>query len=113
MKPMQTYLAMFLLFAVLQGCLAVPRIDSVEDGIAVGYLASESAYEATLSAVNQEWISLEEGRRVRDNIDTALGQLDEASAFLVNDDPASAEDALAMAEKVLAMVQRMLQEVEQ
>lgn len=101
--------ALVALLVLLTACSSVPRVKSVQDGIAVGYLTVESIAEATYVAHQQGSISDELKDEIRVDLQDAKHQLDQARALL-GLDLGQSQDALTAAESILVALQQILQE---
>lgn len=103
---------MTLVFVLLLAACVTPQVNSVEDGIAVGYLTVESTANATLIAYQGGYIDEAEKARIKTDLIAAKAALDTAAGLLPNH-VSEAADALALAENILVNLQQLLQRVEQ
>ena len=108
----KTLLTSICLSVMLVACSIAPEIDSIEDGLAVGYLTVESTANAAKTAYDQGWISGEQRVNVGNDLQKAKNTLDQGVVLLSMDLFDQAEDKLILAESILIAVQKLLQEAE-
>lgn len=94
------------------GCALLPKVDSIEDSVAVGYLTIESVAKSTAAAYDNDWISWEETQRIRGSLQLAHDSLGQVRAYLALGLTDDADVSLRSAEAILDGLQLILQEVE-
>ena len=109
MTPLQSGFFIVLLTLLTACAVNAPKIDSLQDSIAVGYLTVESVADSTAIAFDSGWIDADEKTRIKTDLQTAKHSIDQSRRLLTVDLSAS-QDALATAEAILATLQQLLQE---
>lgn len=103
-------LLILLALYMLSACVSTPKVDSLEDGIAVGYLNIERVAKSGRTAYENQWIDENQKNLLVSKLQQAHDTLQDAQAFVALSKPVEAKDALEYAEAVLIQLQRQLQE---
>lgn len=109
-KYLNYYLAALLTLS-LAACANAPRIESIQDSIAFGYLTLEGTADAALIAYESQVISVELKNAIAQDLRKAKEYLDTSKRLMITDLGAS-QDALGAAETILSALQIILMEAE-
>jgi hypothetical protein len=99
-------------FSAMLGCTQQPRIESVQDGIAVSAMAIKRATLTARDLNAAGTLSNEQALNVADKLDSATDRIDQARQLVAIGNPAEAKDKLELAESILLIIEQILLEAQ-
>jgi hypothetical protein len=96
----------------LNGCVTNPRIESVQDGIAVSAVTIKRVALTARDLNAAGTLSDEQALDVADKLDSATDRIDQARQLVAIGNPAEAKDKLELAESILLIIEQILLEAQ-
>lgn len=107
--PEYRYFLTLVLICLLAACVSTPKLDTVEEGIAVGYITIESVAKSSTLAYQNKWIDSDEKALVVSNLQQAHDTLQYAQGQAALGNPIQAAQGLDLAEMILVGLQELLE----